>query len=182
MENTPEEKVEALEPTSAANAAEETSPKTEVKPVEAQTETKTETPKEEPKKEEPKKEEPKKEEAKPEVIVKKERGFAHYVGFALLTLLAITFFFMPGISIAFLINKVGGGLQAATAWIISAAFSFLIWLIFKLKIKGFKKASAWYIGFCGLVFLILMLLSQLGNYQIFLDDAGKTGIFNILLP
>lgn len=177
MENTPEEKVEALEPTSAANAAEETSPKTEVKPVEAQTETKTETPKEEPKKEEPKKEE-----AKPEVIVKKERGFAHYVGFALLTLLAITFFFMPGISIAFLINKVGGGLQAATAWIISASFSFLIWLMFKLKIKGFKKASAWYIGFCGLVFLILMLLSQLGNYQIFLDDAGKTGIFNILLP
>ena len=177
MENTPEEKVEALEPTSAANAAEETSPKTEVKPVEAQTETKTETPKEEPKKEEPKKEE-----AKPEVIIKKERGFAHYVGFALLTLLAITFFFMPGISIAFLINKVGGGLQAATAWIISASFSFLIWLMFKLKIKGFKKASAWYIGFCGLVFLILMLLSQLGNYQIFLDDAGKTGIFNILLP
>lgn len=177
MENTPEEKVEKLEPTSAANAAEETSPKTEVKPVETQTETKTETPKEEPKKEEPKKEEP-----KPEVIVKKERGFAHYVGFALLTLLAITFFFMPGISIAFLINKVGGGLQAATAWIISASFSFLIWLMFKLKIKGFKKASAWYIGFCGLVFLILMLLSQLGNYQIFLDDAGKTGIFNILLP
>ncbi len=177
MENTPEEKVEALEPTSAANAAEETSPKTEVKPVEAQTETKTETPKEEPKKEEPKKEE-----TKPEVIVKKERGFAHYVGFALLTLLAITFFFMPGISIAFLINKVGGGLQAATAWIISASFSFLIWLMFKLKIKGFKKASAWYIGFCGLVFLILMLLSQLGNYQIFLDDAGRTGIFNILLP
>lgn len=172
MENTPEEKVEVSEPTSAANAAEETSPKTEVKPVEAQTETKTETPKEEPKKEE----------AKPEVIVKKERGFAHYVGFALLTLLAITFFFMPGISIAFLINKVGGGLQAATAWIISASFSFLIWLMFKLKIKGFKKASAWYIGFCGLVFLILMLLSQLGNYQIFLDDAGRTGIFNILLP
>ena len=77
MENTPEEKVEVSEPTSAANAAEETSPKTEVKPVEAQTETP---------KEEPKKEEPKKEEAKPEVIVKKERGFAHYVGFALLTL------------------------------------------------------------------------------------------------
>ena len=173
MGNTPEEKVEVSEPTSAANAAEETSPKTEVKPVEAQTETP---------KEEPKKEEPKKEEAKPEVIVKKERGFAHYVGFALLTLLAITFFFMPGISIAFLINKVGGGLQAATAWIISASFSFLIWLMFKLKIKGFKKASAWYIGFCGLVFLILMLLSQLGNYQIFLDDAEKTGIFNILLP
>jgi hypothetical protein len=53
MENTPEEKVEALEPTSAANAAEETSAKTEAKPAE--------TPKEEPKKEE----------TKPEVIVKK---------------------------------------------------------------------------------------------------------------
>lgn len=173
MENTPEEKVEALEPTSAANAAEETSPKTEAKPAE----TKTETPKEEPKKEEPKKEE-----AKPEVIVKKERGFAHYVGFALLTLLAITFFFMPGISIAYLINKAAEGLQVGTAWIIAASFSFLIWLIFKLKIKGWKRASAFYIGFCGIIFLILMLVSQLGNYPIFVDSTNNSGIINILLP
>lgn len=163
MENTPEEKVEALEPTSAANAAEETSPKTEVKPVE----TKTETPKEE---------------TKPEVIVKKERGFAHYVGFALLTLLAITFFFMPGISIAYLINKAAEGLQVGTAWIIAASFSFLIWLIFKLKIKGWKRASAFYIGFCGIIFFILMLVSQLGNYPIFVDSTNNSGIINILLP
>lgn len=164
MENTPEEKVEALGPTSAANAAEETSAKTEAKPAE--------TPKEEPKKEE----------TKPEVIVKKERGFAHYVGFALLTLLAITFFFMPGISIAYLINKAAEGLQAGTAWIIAASFSFLIWLIFKLKIKGWKRASAFYIGFCGIIFLILMLVSQLGNYPIFVDSTNNSGIINILLP
>lgn len=164
MENTPEEKVETLEPTSAANAAEETSAKTEAKPAE--------TPKEEPKKEE----------TKPEVIVKKERGFAHYVGFALLTLLAITFFFMPGISIAYLINKAAEGLQVGTAWIIAASFSFLIWLIFKLKIKGWKRASAFYIGFCGIIFLILMLVSQLGNYPIFVDSTNNSGIINILLP
>jgi hypothetical protein len=164
MENTPEEKVEALEPTSAANAAEETSAKTEAKPAE--------TPKEEPKKEE----------TKPEVIVKKERGFAHYVGFALLTLLAITFFFMPGISIAYLINKAAEGLQVGTAWIIASSFSFLIWLIFKLKIKGWKRASAFYIGFCGIIFLILMLVSQLGNYPIFVDSTNNSGIINILLP
>jgi len=90
-------------------------------------------------------------------VVQKERGFSHYVGFALLTFLSIVFFFIPGISAAFLINQVGE-LSASAAWILSAIFSAVIWLIFKLKIKGFKKASAWYIGFCGLIFVILLLV------------------------
>lgn len=135
------------------------------------------------KKEEPKAEssEPSKP-ANPDVIVKKERGFSHYVGFALLTVLTITFFFLPGISIAYLINKAAEGLQTGTAWIISAAFSFLIWLMFKLKIKGWKRSSAFYIGFCGIIFLILMLVSQLGDYPIFMGSEESKGIINLLLP
>jgi hypothetical protein len=89
---------------------------------------------------------------------------------------------MPGISIAYLINKAAEGLQVGTAWIIASSFSFLIWLIFKLKIKGWKRASAFYIGFCGIIFLILMLVSQLGNYPIFVDSTNNSGIINILLP
>lgn len=116
--------------------------------------------------------------AKPEPakpVVEKERGFSHYVGFALLTFLSIIFFFIPGISAAYLINQVGE-LSASAAWIIAAAFSAIIWLIFKLKIKGFKKASAWYIGFCGLVFVILLLVWQFTEIKIF------GGIFGMLLP
>ncbi len=115
------------------------------------------------------------EEPKKKKEAAKERGFSHYVGFALLTFLAIIFFFMPGISAAFLINQVGT-LSPAAAWIIAAAFSAIIWLIFKLKIKGFKKASAWYIGFCGLIFAILLLVWQFTEIQIF------SGIFKMLLP
>ncbi len=116
--------------------------------------------------------------AKPEPAkptVEKERGFSHYVGFALLTFLSIIFFFIPGISAAYLINQVGE-LSASAAWIIAAVFSAIIWLIFKLKIKGFKKASAWYIGFCGLVFVILLLVWQFTEIKIF------GGIFGMLLP
>lgn len=129
----------------------------------------TATPEAQPAAQAPTKEPKKKKEAA------KERGFSHYVGFALLTFLAIIFFFMPGISAAYLINQVGT-LSPAAAWIIAAAFSAIIWLIFKLKIKGFKKASAWYIGFCGLIFAILLLVWQFTEIQIF------SGIFKMLLP
>ena len=36
-----------------------------------------------------------------QVIVQRERGFAHYVGFALLCVLCVCFFFMPGIALTF---------------------------------------------------------------------------------
>lgn len=104
-----------------------------------------------------------------------EKGFSHYVGFALLTFLAIIFFFIPGISVAYLINQVGT-LSPAAAWIIAAVFSAIVWLIFKLKIKGWKRASGWYIGFCGLVFTTLLLVWQLAEIQVF------GGIFGMLLP
>lgn len=125
-----------------------------------------------PKAEAPKAEEPKPEPPKPE----KERGFSHYVGFALLTLLAIIFFFFPGIAVAYLISLVGS-LEGGTAWIIAAIVSALIWLIFKLKIKGWKRASSWYIVFCGVVLVIVLLVWQLA-------DVGNlpANMLKILLP
>ena len=41
----------------------------------------------------------------PQVIVQRERGFAHYVGFALLCVLCICFFFMPGIAITYGVSR-----------------------------------------------------------------------------
>lgn len=138
----------------------------DVTPVEPEEPAKVEQPVQEPQAVEPEKK---------EVKIQKERGFAHYVGFALLTFLAVIFFFIPGISAAFLINQVGD-LSPAAAWVIAAVFSAIVWLIFKLKIKGWKRASGWYIGFCGLVFTILLLVWQLADIQVF------GGIFGMLLP
>lgn len=117
---------------------------------------------------------PRAEEPKPKV--EKERGFSYYVGFALLTLLAIIFFFFPGIAIAYLINLVGS-IEGSAAWITSAVVSALIWLIFKLKIKGWKRASSWYIIFCGLVLVIVLLVWQLA-------DVGNlpVNMLKVLLP
>ena len=84
---------------------------------------------------------PKPECEEPQIIIQKERGFAHYVGFALLCVLCICFFFIPGIALTIL--------------------SFVIWLIFKLKIKGFKKSFYWYIGLCGVVLAILIAIEVL---------------------
>lgn len=113
----------------------------------------------------------------PQVIVEKERGFAHYVGFALLTLLSIIFFFMPGISIAYLIDKVTSLEEnPILVWILSAIVSALVWLVFKMKIKGFKRASVFYIIFCGILFFLWLLISQMGNVQAFTQFA------KLLLP
>ena len=109
---------------------------------------------------------------------KPEKGFAHYVGFALLSALFIIFFFMPGITASFLINKLAT-LPGTAIWILSAVFSVIIWAMFKLKIKGFKKASLFYIGFCGLVFVILILIANMSSAEIF---TGETGILEILIP
>jgi hypothetical protein len=80
-------------------------------------------------------------ETQPQIIVQKERGFSHYVGFALLCVLCIVFYFIPGIAISFAINQIPGvALGAVAAWALSAIFSVIAWFIFKLKIKGFKKS------------------------------------------
>ena len=51
-----------------------------------------------------------------QVIVQRERGFAHYVGFALLCVLCICFFFMPGIALTFGVSRLVS-LNGAAAWI-----------------------------------------------------------------
>ena len=96
----------------------------------------------------------------PQVIVQKERGFSHYVGFALLCVLCIMFFFIPGIALTFGVSRLVT-LNGAAAWIFSAILSFIIWLIFKLKIKGFKKSFYFYIGLCVVVLAILIAIEVL---------------------
>ena len=96
----------------------------------------------------------------PQVIIQKERGFAHYVGFALLCVLYICFFFLPGIALTFGVSRLVP-LPGAAAWIFSAILSFVIWLVFKLKIKGFKKSFYFYIGLCVVVLAALIAIEVL---------------------
>ena len=98
----------------------------------------------------------------PQVIVQRERGFAHYVGFALLCVLCIAFFFMPGIALTFAISLIPGiSLGAIAAWTFSAIFSVIAWVIFKLKIKGIKRSFYFYIGLCVLVTILLTVIEVL---------------------
>lgn len=99
-------------------------------------------------------------ETQPQIIVQKERGFSHYVGFALLCVLCICFFFMPGIALTFGVSQLVS-LNGAAAWIFSAILSFIIWLIFKLKVKGFKKSFYFYIGLCVVIFALLIAIEVL---------------------
>jgi hypothetical protein len=99
-------------------------------------------------------------ETQPQIIVQKERGFSHYVGFALLCVLCICFFFMPGIALTFGVSQLVS-LNGAAAWIFSAILSVIIWLIFKLKVKGFKKSFYFYIGLCVVVFALLIAIEVL---------------------
>lgn len=96
----------------------------------------------------------------PQIIVQKERGFSHYVGFALLCVLCICFFFMPGIALTFGVSRLVA-LNGAAAWIFSAILSVIIWLIFKLKVKGFKKSFYFYIGLCVVVLALLIAIEVL---------------------
>ena len=113
-------------------------------------------------------------ETQPQIIVQKERGFAHYVGFALLCVLCIVFYFIPGIAISFAINQIPGvNLGAVAAWALSAIFSVIAWFIFKLKIKGFKKSFYFYIGLCVVVFALLIAIEVLTeNYNVFSSIFG----------
>ena len=98
----------------------------------------------------------------PQVIVQRERGFSHYVGFALLSVLCICFYFMPGIAITFAISLIPGiSLGAVAAWTFSALFSVIAWAIFKMKIKGFKKSFYFYIGLCVLISILLVVIEIL---------------------
>ncbi len=113
-------------------------------------------------------------ETQPQIIVQKERGFSHYVGFALLCVLCIVFYFIPGIAISFAINQIPGvNLGAVAAWALSAIFSVIAWVIFKLTIKGFKKSFYFYIGLCVVVFALLIAIEVLTeNYNVFSSIFG----------
>jgi multisubunit Na+/H+ antiporter MnhB subunit len=113
-------------------------------------------------------------ETQPQIIVQKERGFSHYVGFALLCVLCIVFYFIPGIAISFAINQIPGvALGAVAAWALSAIFSVIAWFIFKLKIKGFKKSFYFYIVLCVVVFALLIAIEVLTeNYNVFSSIFG----------
>lgn len=113
-------------------------------------------------------------EAPPQVIIQHERGVSYYVGFALLTVLAICFFFIPGISLVYIVSCIAA-ISAPVAWIFAALLSVIVWFIFKLKIKGFKKSFLWYIGLCVLISVILVSLTVLTSYQIL------GGIFALLI-
>lgn len=111
---------------------------------------------------------------KPQVIIQHERGVSYYVGFALLTVLAICFFFIPGISLVYLVSCIAA-ISAPVAWIFAALLSVIVWFIFKLKIKGFKKSFFWYIGLCIIISIILVSLTVLTSYQVL------SGIFSLLV-
>lgn len=96
----------------------------------------------------PSKENP--EEQEPQVVVEKEKGFTYYVGFALLFVVGLVLFFTPGMAITFAVNKLVA-LPCTAAWIFSAIISLILWIVFKVKIKGFKKSFYWYLGLCVLV-------------------------------
>ena len=72
----------------------------------------------------------------------------------------ICFFFLPGIALTFGVSRLVP-LPGAAAWIFSAILSFVIWLVFKLKIKGFKKSFYFYIGLCVVVLAILIAIEVL---------------------
>ena len=93
-----------------------------------------------------------------QVIIKKDRGLAYYVGFALLVVLSFAFFFMPGITITFAVSRIAS-LNTTAAWVFSAILSFIVWLLFKMKIKGFEKSFHWYLVLC-VVCLVAMFAVQ----------------------
>lgn len=104
----------------------------------------------------------------PQVIVQRERGFAHYVGFALISVLCICFFFMPGIAVTFLVSLIPGiALGAVAAWTFVAIFSVIAWAIFKIKIKGFKKSFYMYIGLCILILAIFVAIQIMTEANVF---------------
>ena len=155
------QEAEIISTTPAPDASKEVQP--EVLTAEApKPEVSAEQPKEETKPQEP------------QVIIQKERDLSHYVGFALLTVLSIVFFFIPGIALVYLVSCLAA-ITAPVAWIFAAILSVIVWLIFKLKIKGFKKSFFWYIGLCALISIILVSLSVFTSYQVL------SGIFALLI-
>ena len=100
-----------------------------------------------------------------QVIIKKDRGLAYYVGFALLVVLSIAFFFLPGITITFAVSRLVD-LNTSAAWVFGTILSFGIWLIFKLKIKGFEKSFHSYLVLCVVCLVAMVAIQFITDYKI----------------
>ena len=100
-----------------------------------------------------------------QVIIKKDRGLAYYVGFALLVVLSVAFFFLPGIAITFAVSRLVD-LNTSAAWIFSTILSFGVWLIFKLKIKGFEKSFHSYLVLCVICLVAMFAIQFITDYNV----------------
>ena len=100
-----------------------------------------------------------------QVIIKKDRGLAYYVGFALLVVMSIAFFFLPGIAITFAVSRLVD-LNTSAAWIFSTILSFGVWLIFKLKIKGFEKSFHSYLVLCVICLVAMFAIQFITDYNV----------------
>ena len=100
-----------------------------------------------------------------QVIVKKDRGLAYYVGFALLVVLSFAFFFLPGITITFAVSRLVD-LNTSAAWVFSSILSFGVWLIFKLKIKGFEKSFHSYLVLCVICLVAMFAIQFITDYNV----------------
>ena len=100
----------------------------------------------------------------PQVIIKKDRGLAYYVGFALLVVLSFAFFFLPGITITFAVSRLAD-LNTSAAWVFSTILSFGVWLIFKLKIKGFEKSFHRYLVLCVVCLVAMFAIQFITDYN-----------------
>ena len=100
-----------------------------------------------------------------QVIVKKDRGLAYYVGFALLVVLSFAFFFLPGITITFAVSRLVD-LNTSAAWVFSSILSFGVWLIFKMKIKGFEKSFHSYLVLCVICLAAMFAIQFITDYNI----------------
>ena len=101
----------------------------------------------------------------PQVIIKKDRGLAYYVGFALLVVLSFAFFFLPGITITFAVSRLVD-LNTSAAWVFSTILSFGVWLIFKLKIKGFEKSFHRYLVLCVVCLVAMFTIQFITDYNV----------------
>ena len=101
----------------------------------------------------------------PQVIIKKDRGLAYYVGFALLVVLSFAFFFLPGITITFAVSRLVD-LNTSAAWVFSSILSFGVWLIFKMKIKGFEKSFHSYLVLCVICLVAMFAIQFITDYNI----------------
>ena len=100
-----------------------------------------------------------------QVIIKKDRGLAYYVGFAMLVVLSVAFFFLPGITITFAVSRLVD-LNTSAAWVFSTILSFGVWLIFKLKIKGFEKSFHSYLVLCVVCLIAMFAIQFITDYNI----------------